>query len=243
MLCQALLSEPPTHYSFLGAPFAFGDAISSWCPRLMYDCPRICFSDPKFLGYSPHPVDPRAITRRMLPKASYNKSFWDGARIRGDGTPLRLEPTQTNSLSNVSARLCYVNARSHFPRLQKQWARAASPIFTCTRMLSHSIGPGPICLLHPRINSKVKRVVQHKLPAPLASLPLSSFCSAGSSVGIPCLVPSYTTPAFRACVYSDPVSLLVLGGISSRAGIRHSACAGPQRYVFFNPGIDECGTS
>lgn len=47
----------------------------------------------------------------------------------------------------------------------------AWPSHICTHMLSHSIGLGPVCLLHLRINSKAERVVQHKLPAPLAPLP------------------------------------------------------------------------
>lgn len=73
------------------------------------------------------------------------------------------------------------------------------------------------------------------LPSP--PFPLSSLLFSWSTAGILCLVPSLTTRVWRR--YSNPALLLC----PARYPLRwHSTCAGPQRYAFFKPSIDGCGT-
>lgn len=130
------------HYSLSGVTFAFGGAISSWRPALAMTARRICFCGPEFLGCLPHLVYPSTATRRTSPKALYKPFFLGrGASRRRRGPAAVLSPPRPALLSNVSARLCYVYARSHSPRLQKQWASVASPPSVCTCCLTQS---GPV---------------------------------------------------------------------------------------------------
>lgn len=122
------------HFCFWGRYIELASSAGDDCPPYLLLRPRVSWllapSGLPLHRHAPHVA--QSFIQAFLGRSA-NRRRRDPAAV--------LSLPRPALLSNVSARLCYVYARSHSPRLQKQWASVASPPSVCTCCLTQS---GPV---------------------------------------------------------------------------------------------------